>query len=379
MPETYRVTLSDGRAFNVTTEGGPPSEADVLGSLSSESPAVGAHPEAVMRAPTTADPVTLGELQDNPVEAMQRIGAILKKDVSDPKLWLSAAAAYFGPKVLTSASRMMPTRATVRKAASIAGGVMESPIAGALSPRAAHVGRMLTAAGEQLQVPRAPMPVQPGPVRPPIQVEPPVVPPAPAAPPVTAPASGARPSVQDTQAALATLRAHGFDVNEYHPTRGWLIERSAVSDTTRSVGGGRSLVTPKQAIIKQAVSTLNRAGEEHVATLLNAPPAASAPKPVMTPAAAKFTPATALQQAKDAFAAAHATPQPGELSWVQAYMKAGLSPEAAVAKALTFRPKPTTSAAEALAQQFGTPSDVEVAQVVAAKNAKTTRAKGGTK
>jgi hypothetical protein len=95
--------------------------------------------------------------------------------------------------------------------------------------------------------------------------------------------------------------------------------------------------------------------------------------------AAKFTPATALQQAKDAFAAAKATPQPGELSWVQAYMKAGLSAEAAVAKALTFRPKPTMSAAEALAQQFGTPSDAEVAQVVAAKNAQTTRARGGTR
>lgn len=32
-PQTYRVTLSDGRAFDVTTEGGPPSEQDILGSL----------------------------------------------------------------------------------------------------------------------------------------------------------------------------------------------------------------------------------------------------------------------------------------------------------------------------------------------------------
>jgi len=31
--ETYRVTLSDGRVFKVTTEGGPPSEADVLAAL----------------------------------------------------------------------------------------------------------------------------------------------------------------------------------------------------------------------------------------------------------------------------------------------------------------------------------------------------------
>ncbi len=33
MPQTYRVKLSDGREFDVTTEGGAPSEADILGSL----------------------------------------------------------------------------------------------------------------------------------------------------------------------------------------------------------------------------------------------------------------------------------------------------------------------------------------------------------
>lgn len=33
MPDTYRIKLSDGREFEVTTEGGPPSEADILASL----------------------------------------------------------------------------------------------------------------------------------------------------------------------------------------------------------------------------------------------------------------------------------------------------------------------------------------------------------
>lgn len=33
MPDTYHVKLSDGREFNVTTEGGAPSEADVLANL----------------------------------------------------------------------------------------------------------------------------------------------------------------------------------------------------------------------------------------------------------------------------------------------------------------------------------------------------------
>jgi len=111
-------------------------------------------------------------------------------------------------------------------------------------------------------------------------------------------------------------------------------------------------------------------------------PAAAASEAAVLPSAAvtaKFNPATALQQAKDAFAAAKAVPQPGELSWVTAYMKAGLTPEAAVAKALTYRPKPAQSAAEALVQNWGTPSDAEMASVVAAKNARTTPARGGTK
>jgi hypothetical protein len=255
MPETYRVTLSDGRTFNVTTEGGPPSEADVLGSLSNDAPAVGAHPEAIMRAPTTADPVTVGELLDNPREALGRIGAILKKDVTDPKLWLSAAAAYFGPKVLTSRPVVtaLQTASRVRMSPGVA--LKAGPTGVSVKPTF----------GFHLK-------------------------------PVTAPATPPAPT---------------------------------------------------------------------------AAPAASA--------AAKVAPSTALQQAKDAFVAAKAIPQPGELSWVTAYMKLGLTPDAAVAKALTYRPKPTMSAAEALAQQFGTPSDAEVASAVAAKNARTTPARGGTK
>lgn len=46
MPQKYRVTLSDGRAFDVTTEGGPPSEQDVLGSLGGGVPETPAAPVA---------------------------------------------------------------------------------------------------------------------------------------------------------------------------------------------------------------------------------------------------------------------------------------------------------------------------------------------
>ncbi len=120
-----------------------------------------------------------------------------------------------------------------------------------------------------------------------------------------------------------------------------------------------------------------------------APPAPPAPisaaptAPITsTPAAVtatRYNPATALADAKQAFQAAGATPQLGELSWVTTYMKAGLSATDAVKKALAYRPTSSMSAAEALAQKFGTPSDAEVASLVRTKNLETSRAKGGPK
>jgi len=67
---------------------------------------VGVHPEATIHAPTATEPVTLGDLMDSPVEAVTRIGALLKRDASDPKTWLTLVGAYFGPKVM---NRMMPS------------------------------------------------------------------------------------------------------------------------------------------------------------------------------------------------------------------------------------------------------------------------------
>lgn len=45
------------------------------------------------------EPVTLGDIQADPVNAMRRIGVLVKKDVTNPRLWLGLAAGYFGPKV----------------------------------------------------------------------------------------------------------------------------------------------------------------------------------------------------------------------------------------------------------------------------------------
>lgn len=53
-----------------------------------------------MHAPTGNEPVTLGDLKEDPVGSLQRIGSLLKKDATDPKLWIGLAVSYFGPKAL---------------------------------------------------------------------------------------------------------------------------------------------------------------------------------------------------------------------------------------------------------------------------------------
>ena len=114
----------------------------------------------------------------------------------------------------------------------------------------------------------------------------------------------------------------------------------------------------------------------------SAPVVAPVVEPVVpsAPAApAKFNPATASSDVKQAFSAVKETPKLAELTNAIAFMRHGFSAEQAVAKVLAARPTPKLSAAEALAQKWGTPSDVDVAGVVAAKNARTTPAKGGTK
>jgi hypothetical protein len=320
MPETYRVTLTDGRTFNVTTEGGPPSEADVMASLSNDSPAVGAHPEAVMRAPTTADPVTLGEVIDNPQEAIGRIGAILKRDVTDPKLWVSAAVAYFGPKVLTSrpvlnavhtASRVRMSPGVSMKAG--ASGLTLKPTFGFhLKPDA--TAAPAPAAPSVPSAPVEPMPVQPGPARPPIQVQ---------EPPVAAPAAAVEPP-------------SGMNTPTQPPSIAGLIQRREAEVRSGALAGG----TPPAVPIPQGV---------------------------------------AMKAAVEAFKAAKVMPQPAEVSWVTYYIQQGATPEAAVSKVVAMRPAQPANPAAALAQGLGTPTDAEVAQVVAAKNARTTRAKGGTK
>lgn len=62
------------------------------------------------------DNVTLGQLMENPTEAMQRIGANLKRDAKDPRTWMALAASYFGPKMAVKISPMLSRAAVSARA-----------------------------------------------------------------------------------------------------------------------------------------------------------------------------------------------------------------------------------------------------------------------
>ncbi len=118
-----------------------------------------AHPEARIGAPSPDAPVTLGDLQADPIAAIKRIGAIIGKDAADPKTWLTLAASYLAPKLFSAAApvvgkaaagamRMAPE--VVRGGATAAGAYMGGP-AGAVVGRTigeSIAGRMTRPAPE---------------------------------------------------------------------------------------------------------------------------------------------------------------------------------------------------------------------------------------
>lgn len=61
MPQKYKVTLDDGRSYAVTTDGGPPDEAEILRQLGTGGPAAPATPQVAPSGPPgAADPAQLG-------------------------------------------------------------------------------------------------------------------------------------------------------------------------------------------------------------------------------------------------------------------------------------------------------------------------------
>lgn len=78
---------------------------DVTHLMQSSIPNVGddvTHLMAQSEASKPKDPnsVTLGDLIEDPKASIYKIGSLIGKDLSDPKLWMSAAAMYFGPKMM---------------------------------------------------------------------------------------------------------------------------------------------------------------------------------------------------------------------------------------------------------------------------------------
>lgn len=63
------------------------------------------HPrDWIQHKPSAVDPerVTLEDVQRDPVDAMKRVGTLIGRDLADPKLWIAAAATYFGAKALSA-------------------------------------------------------------------------------------------------------------------------------------------------------------------------------------------------------------------------------------------------------------------------------------
>jgi hypothetical protein len=118
MPQTYEIKdPRDGSIFELQSDHPPtPDEARtavakyrVTAAKASGQPTMGASiniadrtmPADALDAPP--DAVTLGQFVDNPRESMQKIGQIIKQDLTDPKLWAQAALMYFGPKAIAVA------------------------------------------------------------------------------------------------------------------------------------------------------------------------------------------------------------------------------------------------------------------------------------
>jgi hypothetical protein len=139
---------------------------------------------AHISAPPEDRPVTLGDLREDPGKALARIGTILKKDASDPRLWLGLAASYFAPKIFNAAGPIVARGATA--AMKTAGGAIDAldpDLVSIASPRAGAVLKKAQQVRDYM-------------ARPPAPAEPPVAAPA-TSPVAAAPASTAAP-VPDT-------------------------------------------------------------------------------------------------------------------------------------------------------------------------------------
>lgn len=73
--------------------------------------------------PGDAEAVTVGDVLADPAGSIAKIGTNLKREFTDPKTWLSLAAAYFAPKALNAVAPV------IARAAAGAGAAVEGPSA----------------------------------------------------------------------------------------------------------------------------------------------------------------------------------------------------------------------------------------------------------
>lgn len=92
-----------------------------------------------MAAPTGREPVTFGELAEDPIGAIKRIAVHVGKDATDPRMWLSVAASYFGPKIFNKAAPIVARAAASVKAIDPADAI------GMVSPRMGNAARVARA------------------------------------------------------------------------------------------------------------------------------------------------------------------------------------------------------------------------------------------
>lgn len=172
----YTVEL-DGQQYEIEGDR-PPTEAEVRSTVRPPSAApANQHPEAHMGPAGPVDPktdaVTLRDVMDDPVGAVKRIGAIVKADVSDPKVWAGLAAAYLGPKLFEAAGPMISKAASATakgaiKSTAALGDAVDPDIIGIISPRAGKAVQMAQKLNARINAPAAetPAPVEAAPPKP---------------------------------------------------------------------------------------------------------------------------------------------------------------------------------------------------------------------
>lgn len=237
------------------------------------------HPEALMGASQPglawkgdSSAVTLQDVVDNPGEAFSRIGASLKRDLTDPKLWLMAAASYFAPKVFNVAA---PTIA--RTAAAASRGVGEVATPGMAKDLATMVGgsrvnAALSAAGRVAKGvkaiangPAVAEPVAAPSAAPPVAAAPAPAPPAPAAePPAPAPAPVAASAPAPAPAVKGGPPKLHLSVEEFQAAQQLILQGHPAEDVMKAIQRNRLpkawLNLPSDAEVAAAVADRNASG-----------------------------------------------------------------------------------------------------------------------